>query len=64
MSVPIDAQLACAKRELALRERVYPRWTEAGKMPREQAAREIAAMRAICETLQELVTAKRPELPL
>lgn len=41
-------KLACAKRELAMRKRVYPRWVEQqNKMSAGQAAHEIAAMEAI-----------------
>lgn len=38
---------ACAQRELAFRERFYPRWVAAGRMTQEEADREIARMRAI-----------------
>lgn len=50
MSEPIITaadKLACVKRELSMRERVYPRWVENKKMTQQQADRETAAMRAI-----------------
>lgn len=40
-------KLACAKRELALRKNVYPRFVEQNKMSSGKAAHEIAAMEAI-----------------
>lgn len=46
--------LECARRELRMRERVYPRWVEGGKMTARQAAREIALQTAIVETLERL----------
>lgn len=52
--VPLDAQIAAAERELALRRRVYPRWVAAGKMKNEKAVAETAAMTAIVETLKGL----------
>jgi hypothetical protein len=38
-----------AKREAALRRRVYPRWVEAGKMKMHQAELQILIMDAIAE---------------
>jgi len=52
MSVTIEQQLACVRREIAMRERVYPRWVEQGKMKPESAKRELDSMRAVLETLQ------------
>lgn len=40
-------KLACAERELKMRQRVYPRWIEAGKLSLGKATHEIAAMEAI-----------------
>lgn len=47
MVVTEDMKRACAERELAMRERVYPRWVRDGKMKAADADREIACMRAI-----------------
>ena len=44
-------QLACARRELALRQSTYPKLVAAGRMTSEKAAKETAAMAAIVETL-------------
>ena len=47
--------LACARRELAMRERVYPRWVALRKMKQADADRETAVMRAIVAHLEEAV---------
>lgn len=39
----------CAKRELAMRRRVYPKWVDSGRMSQDKANHEIAAMTAILE---------------
>lgn len=44
-----DEKRKAAERELGLRQRVYPRWVEAGKMSQAKAEREIAIMREIAE---------------
>ena len=50
----LDAQIACVRRELALRQRVYPRWVAASKMKQAKADEEIAAMQAVHDTLAKL----------
>lgn len=40
----IHDEIACLRRELLLRRRVYPRWVEQGKLSSDQAAREIELM--------------------
>jgi hypothetical protein len=52
--IPLDRQVACAKRELALRKRVYPTWVNAKRMNEFKAEEEIAAMAAIVATLEGL----------
>ena len=50
-----NADLAkCARREAAMRERVYPRWVEAGRMKQETADREKAMMGAIAAHFERL----------
>lgn len=44
----------CARRELALRERVYPRWIDQGKLDARKADHEIRCMRAIFERLDRI----------
>lgn len=48
-------QIACVRRELGYRERVYARRVDAGKMTPQLAARELAHMRAVLATLEKLV---------
>ena len=49
MTIATEDKLKCAERELKMRERVYPRWVENGKLSDAKAAKEIAAMKAIYE---------------
>lgn len=51
MSVGLDRQIECVEREIRMRERVYPRWVETGRMKQEKANEELEAMRAVRETL-------------
>ncbi len=44
-------QIACVRREIAMRERVYPRWVAAEKMKQAKADEELATMRAVLETI-------------
>lgn len=48
-------KLACAKRELAMRRNLYPRWVEQNKMSAGRAAHEIAEMEAIIKDYQEIL---------
>jgi hypothetical protein len=52
--------LRCAKRELALRERVYPRFVEQGKMSTPQAVMETKTMQEIVNHFQKLVDDETP----
>ena len=62
MSAPalftLAQQIACVKREIAMRERVYPKWVSAQKMRQSEADHEIAAMKAVLGTLMELKAIK------
>lgn len=49
--VSLADQIACVKREIAMRERAYPRWVESERMTQAQADRELLSMRAVLETL-------------
>jgi hypothetical protein len=49
--VDLNALLACARRELAFRQWVYPRRVNEGKMTEEKAEREIALQRTLVEFL-------------
>jgi hypothetical protein len=51
----LQAQVACARRELGWRQYVYPRRVAAGKMTPADANREIACMEAVLVTLTKLL---------
>ena len=53
MTVSMTEQIKCVKREISMRERVYPRFVKEGKMTQDEADREIAAMKAVLDTLNE-----------
>lgn len=53
MTVSMTEQIKCVKREISMRERVYLRFVKKGKMTQEEADREIEAMAAVLETLNE-----------
>jgi len=53
-AIPLEVQVACAKRELALRRNVYPRMVAGKRMNVFKAEEEIAAMQAIVQTLEAL----------
>jgi hypothetical protein len=52
--VSIDEMIGCAKREVAMRERCYPRWVQEGRMSEHKAELEIAYMQAIVRKLIEI----------
>jgi hypothetical protein len=47
-------QIQCAERELAMRQKLYPRWVAGGRMKRDKSEKEIACMVAIIQTLKGL----------
>jgi hypothetical protein len=61
--ITLTDMVAEAKRELAMRRRVYPRWVEDGRMKPHQAERQIAALAAIVAELEEreMAAANEPE---
>ncbi len=61
-AVPIDVQIAAVRREIRMRETVYPRRVEALKMKQEAADAELAAMKAVEETLLAVKKQLMPEL--
>ena len=54
MTATIDEQIDCVKREIGMRERVYPKWVQTRRLSQEQADRELGRMRAVLNTLQNL----------
>jgi hypothetical protein len=53
--VSLEAQLACAPRALAVRRATYPVRVARGELNHPQAARALAAMAALVQTLERLV---------
>lgn len=51
MAITLDQQIACVRRELAMRKRVYAKWVQNGRMKQETATHEIDAMQAVHDTL-------------
>ena len=56
----IGAQIACVKREIEMRERVYPSLVAKGKMKASAAEYEMMAMRAVLATLERTTAEWRP----
>lgn len=55
LPVTLDEQLREVRREIALRERVYPGWIEKGKVSQMKADRHLFLMRAVGDTIAGLV---------
>jgi len=55
-TLPIDhaAQLEEVRRELALREKVYPRWIENGRLSADAAQRQIVVLKAVLVSLHDV----------
>ena len=51
LPITLDDEIICIRREIAMRERVFPRWVSGGKMKAHNAEHEIAVMRAVLERL-------------
>lgn len=49
--VSLDDMIACVKREIQLRRRVYPRWVQNGNMKQSTADEEIRRMEAVLHRL-------------
>jgi hypothetical protein len=63
MTTPTITDLAkCARREASMRQRVYPRWVESGKMTQQQADHETDCMNAIAKMLTDMEKKEQPSL--
>lgn len=62
--ITIDEQIAEVKRELAMRNKVYLKWIEAGSMKKSKADFQILAMEAILISLQDLAKKTAPQAGL
>ena len=49
--ITVLEQIECARREVAMRKRVYPRWVANGKMKQNKADLEIEIMESIVDLL-------------
>jgi hypothetical protein len=58
-SLLLSEQISCVKREISMRERVYPRLVAAGKMTQLASNHELATMREVLQSLERL---KEPPL--
>ncbi len=58
--IPLSRQISCVRREIAMRERVYPRLVGQDRMSQAAAEREQAEMQAVLETLEKLVHEQSP----
>lgn len=58
-TITLADQIACAARELKIRQGVYPKWVRSDRMKQDVADIEIARMAAILETLKSLRTPTR-----
>ena len=52
-------KLKCIKRELAMRERVYPRWVQQNKITQNEANEQIAIMKEIQDDYEILAYEER-----
>ncbi len=57
--IPLDEQIKCVRREISLRDRVYPSWVARQRMTQRKADEEIATMRAVLATLEGLAEKER-----
>ena len=62
--ITIDEQVAEVKREIAMRQRLYPKWIEAGSMKKSKADFQILVMEAVLISLQEIAKQKAPQAGL
>lgn len=51
VTITLDDQIRCVRRELALRERCYPAWVRSNRMTQGVADRELLMMQAVLDTL-------------
>lgn len=56
--VPLNLQIKCVAREVAMRKNYYPKAIAKGRMKEEEAQREIERMEAVLHTLQALAGRK------
>jgi hypothetical protein len=52
VTVTVADQIRCVRREIAMRQNVYPKWVASGRMKQEDADKELAAMQAVHDSLR------------
>ena len=57
--ITLAEQIAEARRELALRRKLYPAWVKRGKLDMTTAYYQLQAMEAIVRTLEKLAVEQR-----
>lgn len=57
--IDLTRQIACVRREVSMRKRVYPRWVQNAKMTQEEADRQLQTMEAVQATLEQLRDAEK-----
>lgn len=63
--ITIEQQIAAVRRELAMRQRNYPKWVEAGRMKQAEMDHQLAAMQAVHDTLMAVKeTAENARAPM
>ena len=50
----LDQRIACVKREIDRREKIYPRLVESGKLTEDESVSELSTMKDVYETLTQL----------
>jgi hypothetical protein len=53
-TIDLARQIACVRREVSMRKKVYPRWVSVGKMTQDEADRQQQTMEAVQATLERL----------
>jgi hypothetical protein len=54
LPVTLEEEIICVRREIGMRERVYPQWVGKGRMKQDRADREIEVMKSVLESLHRL----------
>ncbi len=62
--ITIDEQINEVKREIAMRQKLYPKWIEAGSLEKTKADFQILAMAAVLISLQAVAREKAPQAGL
>ncbi len=62
--ITIDEQIAEVKCEIAMRNKVYPKWIESGSLSKQKADFQILAMEAVLISMQSIAKEKAPQAGL